>query len=222
MQTSAHSGSDKSPSRLSTGNSIGIGVGVGAVAIFLVLAAISFVVRYRRPQAAGVRSGGRRVWPFSGARREFIFVSALRPLTGPSGIPVLGQPYTHTALDPDIGRDSPDAPGPMVAFSRPFWRESVHGITQYMDEKCVLEQGNRNVSPSLDPTFDSALTAGHGGTNHVGRARNYSVEADGGVRLAGGRPGVVTVDEFDQHSTLSESEGSTLPPPYASHFTHET
>ena len=113
-------------------------------------------------------------------------------------------------------------PGSVAAGSRPFRRASVDGIIRSTDEEWLLEQGNRNVIPSLVPAFDSAHTAGHGGTNHVGRARHYSVEADGGVMLAGGRPGVVTVDEFDQHSTLSESEGSTLPPPYASHFTHET
>ena len=45
-------------------------------------------------------------------------------------------------------------------------------------------------------------------------------DADGGVRLEGGRPGeplALPTDEYDQRS-MAESEESTLPPSYCSHF----
>lgn len=45
-------------------------------------------------------------------------------------------------------------------------------------------------------------------------------DADGGVRLEGGRPGeplALLADEYDQRS-MAESEESTLPPSYCSHF----
>ncbi len=50
-----------------------------------------------------------------------------------------------------------------------------------------------------------------GGEQH----RGPRCDTDGGTRLAGERPGEVVMDDFDQRSM---SEGSTLPPPYASDF----
>ncbi|KAM5546283.1 hypothetical protein V8D89_000409 [Ganoderma adspersum] len=49
----------------------------------------------------------------------------------------------------------------------------------------------------------------------VERRRSQRYEVDGGVRLAGGRVGEVLVDDLVQGST---ADGSTLPPPYSSHF----
>lgn len=54
---------------------------------------------------------------------------------------------------------------------------------------------------------------------HIGFREQNTVprhETDGGVRLAGGRPGGVAADDLDHH-TVSEN-GSTLPPPYSSDF----
>ncbi|PIL28572.1 hypothetical protein GSI_08613 [Ganoderma sinense ZZ0214-1] len=45
--------------------------------------------------------------------------------------------------------------------------------------------------------------------------RDLRHEMDGGRRLAGGRPGEPVTDDLD-HDAMSE--GSTLPPPYSSHF----
>ena len=45
--------------------------------------------------------------------------------------------------------------------------------------------------------------------------RSLRHENGGGLAFERGRPGEETVWDFDQHST---SDGSTLPPPYSSHF----
>lgn len=51
------------------------------------------------------------------------------------------------------------------------------------------------------------------------RIRGARYDTDGGVRLAGGRLEEAMVDELaDQRSNASHSDGSTLPPPYSSHF----
>lgn len=49
----------------------------------------------------------------------------------------------------------------------------------------------------------------------IERRRDSRHETDGGVRLAGGRAGEAIADDIDQNSV---SDGSTLPPPYSSHF----
>ena len=49
---------------------------------------------------------------------------------------------------------------------------------------------------------------------HAEQPGSYPYETDGGVRLAGGRPGEAVSDIIEGYSNSGES---TLPPPYASH-----
>ena len=77
--------------------------------------------------------------------------------------------------------------------------------------------GRRNGSQEVDQqaaTAERLMSLAQIGFREQNRVPRY--ETDGGVRLAGGRPGGVPADDFDRH-TLSEN-GSTLPPPYSSDF----
>ena len=77
--------------------------------------------------------------------------------------------------------------------------------------------GGRNVDEHSDIHVAETLEEPVASSRRVEHRRNPRHETDGGVRLAGGRLGEVDADELDQDG-MSESEGSTLPPPYSSHF----
>ena len=58
---------------------------------------------------------------------------------------------------------------------------------------------------------------------YLGRVPHFSHEIDGGVRLAGGRPGEVVAEPedsvlLDNDGMSADSKGPTLPPPYSSHL----
>ena len=81
-------------------------------------------------------------------------------------------------------------------------------------EKLLREVRSRAtpiVPEPVDAANEEYAASGYG----IEHRRAPRHETDGGVRLAGGRVGEDLVDDFDQRST---SDGSTLPPPYSSHF----
>ncbi len=66
-----------------------------------------------------------------------------------------------------------------------------------------------------DTTLDVVIPYGHGVFGHRGHLR-YETDASG-VRVAGGRAGVMMpADDFDQQS--ASEDGSTLPPPHSSDY----
>ena len=110
----------------------------------------------------------------------------------------------------------------IVNLSHQEYRESTDGI--FMTKKLFRERRslNSNRAPSIrgGPNgtgwmeIDEIVPSDPGRGDHRG-ARH---EMDGGVRLAGGTTEeVATPGDFGRHS-MSESDGSTLPPPYSSHF----
>ena len=72
------------------------------------------------------------------------------------------------------------------------------------DERSMIEQ------------TDAAAAGPVPSAGHIPEHRRTPWHAtDGGVRLVGGRAGEAVLDDFDDDGV---SEGSTLPPPYSSHF----
>lgn len=118
----------------------------------------------------------------------------------------------------------------LVARLPQFIREIFNREEPHTDDKMFLEWRNASRRPApgglggdvndqMDNGFQDAVTAGHCRCGH-GR-RGVRQAEDGGIRLAGGRPGEVAADECDQDSlrtSESDRSGSTLPPPYASHY----
>ena len=95
--------------------------------------------------------------------------------------------------------------------------ESAH--PQFTPEKSFGRPGEGRVVPTSpvhrledSPVVEASVPSGHGVEQR--RLRRY--ETDGGVRMAGGRAGEVVAVEDDRYTL--RSEGSTLPPPYSSHF----
>ena len=95
--------------------------------------------------------------------------------------------------------------------------ESDHHL--FTPEKSLGRPGDGRVVPTSpvhmhrleDSLVEAAIPSSYG----VEQSSVPRYEADGGVRMVGGRVGEVVAVNSDQ---LSTSEGSTLPPPYSSHF----
>lgn len=109
----------------------------------------------------------------------------------------------------------------------PDYRHQENTHEAVVSEKLLRELRNRNRSESMPggrngsqevdrqtATAERLISLGQIGFREQNRVPRY--ETDGGMRLAGGRPGLVPADDFDRH-TVSEN-GSTLPPPYSSDF----
>ena len=93
------------------------------------------------------------------------------------------------------------------------------GHPPFAPEKPLGRLENRRVVPTSpvhrledSPVVEASVPSGNGVEQR--RLRRY--ETDGRVRVAGGRAGEVVAVEDDRYTL--RSEGSTLPPPYSSHF----
>ncbi|KAM5545330.1 hypothetical protein V8D89_000943, partial [Ganoderma adspersum] len=111
------------------------------------------------------------------------------------------------------------------------WSWAENGSLTVMPEKLLQEQSSTRHDVDLtsvvgsgtapngrmdsDATFDVSWSAYSGDEVVLQMATRW--EIDGGVRLAGGRPESGVQDDFD-YADMSESDTSTLPPPYAAHF----
>ena len=99
----------------------------------------------------------------------------------------------------------------------------LHWLTP--TRSCLLTHWRSNEGRLRSEKLRSAVVSGlgraHAQVNDrpsgpwIERRRDSRHETDGGVRLAGGRAGEAIADDIDQNSV---SDGSTLPPPYSSHF----
>lgn len=82
-------------------------------------------------------------------------------------------------------------------------------------EKLPRELGSRVASETMRELAGVATEEYASSKDGIEHRQVPLHEADGGVRLAGGRVGEDLAGDFDQRSA---SDGSTLPPPYSSHF----
>lgn len=95
-------------------------------------------------------------------------------------------------------------------------RESVGGII--LSEKILRELGGSGTGRAPPVPRGGLVQPRMGGmeNNVVDPRQSPRYDADGGVRLAGGRAAVM--QNFDQQSIATVSDDSTLPPPYSSDF----
>ena len=93
-----------------------------------------------------------------------------------------------------------------------------------MAEKVLRELRNRNFNRTIAPSSRARTDVLENpraedpvppSVQVVERCESPRYEVDGGVRLAGGRVGEVPPDDLDELDTVN---GSTLPPPYSSHY----
>ena len=116
--------------------------------------------------------------------------------------------------DPLLATDSV-VPDPLVITPYP---QLESGRPQFTPEKSFGTMGNGRIVPTSpvrrleDSPVEASVPSGRG----VEQRRAPRYETDGGVRVAGGRAGEVVAVEDDRYTL--RSEGSTLPPPYSSHF----
>ena len=106
--------------------------------------------------------------------------------------------------------------------SQQAYRESVDTVLETEKHLLAMRRSTSNPAPAWcgpDGTEEievkpatEGIVISHRDAEHGGGPRR---ETDGGVRLAGGRAGEVTAEEFDRNRM---SEGSTLPPEYCSEF----
>ena len=93
------------------------------------------------------------------------------------------------------------------------------GHPPFTPEKSFGRLANGRIVPTSpvyraeDSLVEAAVPSSHG----VEQSRAPRYETDGGVRVAGGRVGEAAAPVDSDRYTL-RSEGSTLPPPYSSHF----
>ena len=88
----------------------------------------------------------------------------------------------------------------------------------FRPQQRVMALENRIFSPTSPAganAWDDWKCRSHISCPHAERPRSYRYETNGGVRLAGGRPGEVVSNIIEGYSNSDES---TLPPPYSSHF----
>lgn len=97
--------------------------------------------------------------------------------------------------------------------SRPLFR----GL-QHRPIAMSTAQGVPSLDDNVNATVEGSLSGDHGTETSESPPQYDSYDTDGGVRLAGGRPGEVSVEGPGQRNAARISDGSTLPPPYSSHF----
>ena len=99
--------------------------------------------------------------------------------------------------------------------------EILHDIEKQFQDLIHNPTGGENTNTAEGNTVETAaeVPASAGFDRNSLQGPRYST--DGGIRLAeeaGGRPADADVETIDDRDSAALSEGSTLPPPYSSHF----